>query len=1040
MTTETGDEAARAHRLERLSLELARSAVGRDISSTVSEITLMASVALDVQRASVWQFDGERSCLELLDLYEQSSESHSQGTSLERGDYPRYFEAVEQNRAVVAHDVHADPRTAEFSAGYTKPLGITSMLDASVFVSGEVVGLVCFEQVGEPRTWSDAEVRYAVNAADQVGQALIRHERDEALTRLRVQSELLMGLARAQADVVSGHVEYTKAWFDHVLETMLEFSGSAYGYVASVHHDENGDPFLRTHAITNIAWDDASRALYEEHKDSGMEFRNLDTLYGAVLKSGETLIFNDSGQDPRSGGIPGGHPPLNSFLGLPLTRGPDLVGMVGLANRPGGYDEEVALELRTLLGAAATILGFLQDQSELDQAHQQLASSEKRRQEAQRAVGRGDWEINLRDGTIVVSEAAAAVTGLEASGSPKDLREMLSERVHPKDLEAVLLQFEATSTLGVPADIEYRTLSRRDGEETWIRITAALIRDDSGRAVSISGEIEDITERRARESEVARVAEDLTRLVDTANTPIFGIDVDGLVNEWNQTAARITGYEKDEVMGRSLVDDFITEEYKQSVRAVLDTALGGVDTANFEFPLYSKSGDRLMILLNATARRDARGDVIGVVGVGQDITELDAAREELRAERVSLEDKVKERTGQLEQANLELERASRLKDEFLASMSHELRTPLNTILGMSEALAEGAYGALTEVQASQLGYVQESGDHLLTLINDILDVSKIEAGQMELDQGSVQLQELVDAALRLVGSGARKKRISLGRTDAPDVESITADGRRLKQVLANLLSNAVKFTPEGGRVGIDVEGDRTAGEVRITVWDEGIGISVEDQERLFQPFVQLDAGLDRQHAGTGLGLVLARKMTELHGGTLTLESELGEGSRFTVSIPWLKGTGETPAAIPSRSGKRRALGTDGADAPNSTLGRIVLAEDNEMNIQTYATYLRQKGYEVLVARDGLEALELVRAERPGLILMDVQMPNMDGLEATRRIRSWDEGGDVPIVALTAMAMPGDEEKCLEAGADAYLSKPVKLTELVQTIEQHIVRA
>ena len=420
-------------------------------------------------------------------------------------------------------------------------------------------------------------------------------------------------------------------------------------------------------------------------------------------------------------------------------------------------------------------------------------------------------------------------------------------------------------------------------------------------------------------------------------------------------------------------------------------------------------------------------------------------------ERALLAQRVTERTADLSAANAELGRAARLKDEFLASMSHELRTPLHAILGMSEALLEQVHGPLNERQAKYLATVSASGRHLLELINDILDLSKIGAGKLELFIASVAIVPVCRASLQLVKEAAYQKEIHLSsRVDAA-LHSLPADERRLKQILVNLLSNAVKFTPEHGSVGIEVAGDTERQTVRFTVADTGIGIAQDDLAKLFQPFVQLDSSLARNYGGTGLGLALVYRMTELHGGSVSVESELGKGSRFTVSLPWPVVLGPASPtdtqAIPgtefhaSDTGKHLAPqsggisgGTQGeADirALHNTL--ILLAEDNEANITTLADYLQAKGCRLLIARNGREAVAHALAQRPNLVLMDIQMPVLDGLEAIRQLRANPNMHAVPIIALTALAMPGDREHCLAAGADEYMSKPFAIRELLTTM-------
>ncbi len=423
----------------------------------------------------------------------------------------------------------------------------------------------------------------------------------------------------------------------------------------------------------------------------------------------------------------------------------------------------------------------------------------------------------------------------------------------------------------------------------------------------------------------------------------------------------------------------------------------------------------------------------------EEVAERKRAEAALEEERVLLAQRVAERTADLSAANTELARAVRLKDEFLASMSHELRTPLTAILGLSELLKLGVYGTLTDQQIKSVQSIDESGRHLLALINDILDLSKIEAGKLDLQIGLVSVEAVCQASLQFIKQTASKKQLKVSSTVDKGITTLQADERRLKQILVNLLSNAVKFTPEGGAIGLEVVGDVAQNEVYFTVWDTGIGISPEDMPRLFQPFIQLDSSLSRQYAGTGLGLALVQRMVGMLGGSVAVESEVGQGSRFIVSLPWpglAKGVGPkdepepVAAQVSDDSAQRQASAAVSAPL-------ILLAEDEEVVSILLADYLRGIGYRTVIARNGVEALERAREERPALTLMDVQMPEMDGLEATRRFRAEANLATIPIIALTALAMPGDRERCLKAGANEYLSKPVHLKDLAQMIEKQL---
>ena len=423
----------------------------------------------------------------------------------------------------------------------------------------------------------------------------------------------------------------------------------------------------------------------------------------------------------------------------------------------------------------------------------------------------------------------------------------------------------------------------------------------------------------------------------------------------------------------------------------------------------------------------------------REIVERVRAEKALQQERANLAQRVAERTAELSAANAELARSARLKDEFLAAMSHELRTPLNAILGLSEALQEEVYGSLNERQLRSLRNIEESGRHLLELINEILDIAKIQAGKVELQVGPVSVQSVCQSGLTLIRQMAHKKQIDVSAVFDSEVTAIHADGRRMKQILVNLLTNAVKFTPEGGKIGLEVVADGERGAVHFTVWDTGTGISEDEMGMLFQPFVQLDSSLSRQHSGTGLGLALVRHLTELHNGGVAVESEVGTGSRFTVSLPWdpsVAGAEPGLNGLPVSDVLPMAVTLPDVQ-PADQHATVLLADDSEASIIAVSDYLQAKGCRVIVARNGLEAIQMARAERPDAILMDIQMPEMDGLEAIRLIRSDPHLAVVPIIALTALTMPGDRERCLQAGATEYRSKPVSLKGLTKMVEEQL---
>ena len=434
------------------------------------------------------------------------------------------------------------------------------------------------------------------------------------------------------------------------------------------------------------------------------------------------------------------------------------------------------------------------------------------------------------------------------------------------------------------------------------------------------------------------------------------------------------------------------------------------------------------------------GNLIGAVVLFSDITKrkeaelaLTQAHKALQEERTLLAKRVEERTMELNVTNAELARSVRAKDEFLAAMSHEFRTPLTTIIGTSEMLMDGLYGELVSDAARAVSNIEESAQHLLSIINDILDVAKVEAGKIRLKLEEVAVPQLCEASLRLVRQTAQKKNLKVSSDIDPRVQFVRGDTQRLKQLFVNLLSNAVKFTPEGGSIGLQVKGDFGGSVVRFTVWDNGIGISKEDMGKLFKPFVQLDSHLTRHYSGTGLGLVLAYRMAELHGGGISVESEPAGGSQFTVTLPWSAYSIRPASPAPVREDLQYAVD----DLESGKGVTILLAEDHEANATMLTNVLTSRGYQVIAVKDGVEALASAREIHPDIILMDIQMPNLDGLEATRQIRADSVLRQIPIIAMTALTMPGDREKCLHAGVNDYLGKPLSIKELLKTIQQHL---
>lgn len=440
-------------------------------------------------------------------------------------------------------------------------------------------------------------------------------------------------------------------------------------------------------------------------------------------------------------------------------------------------------------------------------------------------------------------------------------------------------------------------------------------------------------------------------------------------------------------------------------------------------------------------------DVQLLDGIGQDITyaldSLEAEGERQKAEMLiqayaaDLEERVEERTAALSQLNQELARANRAKDEFLAIMSHELRTPLNSILGPAELIQLGISGPITAEQSKWLDVIRSNGQHLLAMIDDILDLSKAITGKLEIAPEMVDIGQICQESLRRVEPLAREKEINLAYQTMVIGSELNADPRRLKQILINLLDNAVKFTLPHGSVTLQVQMDRERDQIQFSVTDTGIGIEADKLQFLFKPFSQLDSALNRRYEGTGLGLALVNHLARLHRGSIQVESEPGKGSKFTL---WLPLHNELPPAanyLDSSEVDNGSAAAETIDGPLHDLPVILVVDDNEASLMGMRDYLAYNKYNVLSASSGRQALAAASQHTPDLALVDVQMPEMDGLELIQRLRGSEQFAHLPIIAVTALAMQGDRERCLAAGATDYISKPFTLKDLRRLVEDHL---
>jgi len=534
------------------------------------------------------------------------------------------------------------------------------------------------------------------------------------------------------------------------------------------------------------------------------------------------------------------------------------------------------------------------------------------------------------------------------------------------------------------------------------------------------------TERRRRAERSAREQLRLFQLVsDNVPSPVFLKDGRGAFSACNSAFETLLGRPREGILGQTIFDLVPAQVAWRHHQADLELQRGAGESRYEAWALDARGQPRDLLVAKA-AVRDRQGSLVGIAGCLLDITDRKAAERQLEH---TLE--------QLREAKERAEAGARAKSEFLAMMSHEIRTPLNAILGFTGLLLDGP---LTPEQRDQAATARAAGRALLDVIDDILDFSRIEAGRLEVERVPFDPQALVEGTVALVADATRAKGLDLECEVASVLpRRLSGDPGRLRQILLNLLSNAVKFT-ESGRISVraDLAGRSPAGaRLRLSVRDTGPGIPSDVLPRLFEVFSQGDGSTRRRHGGTGLGLAIARRLVDLMDGRMDVVSEPGKGSEFTCTV--LLGLAEgdddmSPPGVPDWGGPtRRAAPPAPPDGPPL---RVLLAEDNLVNQRVARLQLERMGCLVDIARDGHEAIERALSRPYDVIFMDCQMPGLDGFDATREIRR-REGSDrhVLIVALTAHALRGDRQRCLAAGMDEYLAKPVEMDDLRRVLDE-----
>ena len=653
-------------------------------------------------------------------------------------------------------------------------------------------------------------------------------------------------------------------------------------------------------------------------------------------------------------------------------------------------------------GTPSVTVSFGIDITERKRSEEALARSQATLNRAQSVASVGSWQLDVQANILEWSDETYRIFGVP-QGQPMSLENFVAA-VHPHDRQFVLDEWNE-AVAGKPYDIEHRILA--NGEIRWVNEKADLVIDQGRNLVSGVGTVQDITARKAAEDRVRRSEQYLRQLMDESPLPMLVLNggtqrVEFINNRFTETL----GYTIEDIPDLSCWWPlaYPDPDYRQQVavnwaRRVEEARQSGSAVTPAEVTVACKNGERRILDIRLTTIGE-RSLVVFI-----DLTEHRRTEQGLRDAREMAES------------------ANRAKSQFLANMSHEIRTPMNAIIGLSQiALSE----PLDPTLRDYLGKIHGSARALLGILNDILDYSKIEAGRLHVETIEFPLDRVLKNISSLFSLAAEEKNLALTLTVAPEVPAqLIGDPLRLTQVLSNLVSNAIKFT-EHGEVAVDVSSIGHAGDLarlRFAVRDSGIGINPKTLSQLFQPFVQGDSSITRRYGGTGLGLTITRRLVDLMRGELHVSSEEGRGSTFTVEIAF--------ALLHPEKHERQAVTTDFAGSLAGA--KVLVVEDNLINRMVTKELLSRRGILVSTADNGAIALQLLETEKFDAVLMDVHMPTMDGLEATRRLRLDPRFAALPVIALTAAAMNEERTACKDAGMSDFVAKPIDTEELFATL-------
>jgi PAS domain S-box-containing protein len=775
-----------------------------------------------------------------------------------------------------------------------------------------------------------------------------------------------------------------RSLFKKMLLNVLTVTQSEYGFIGEILF-RDGQPYLKTYAITDISWDEETAALYKKYESQGMEFTNLNTLFGHTIKSGDVVISNNPSKDPLRGGLPKGHPALNHYLGIPVKdKSHAMIGMIGIANKKGGYSDADVEYLSPIISLTAAYISAMRAYEAKDFFSDTL--------ELYKNAIDSHAIVSVTDvyGKITyVNDKFCEISEFSFSEIIGKKHNIINSGFHGESFYKNLWD---TLLSGKIWKGEFRNRSK-SGKYFWVSATIVPFLDANKNPYQFLAFENDVTKLQEQERELLnffRLSVDMLCITT----------LDARFVKFSESFPVSLGKTEQELMDTPFLELIHPDDLEQTKIQVKKLSQGE-KVIGFENRYRKKDGTYMLLSWKAMLNQE---DGL-IYAHATDITHK------------------REFENQIIQSRVDLEKA-KAKDSFLANMSHEIRTPLNAIIGFTELLGQTN---LDKEQSNYLEIIESALKNLNVIVNDVLDLSKLESGKVELECQPFMMEELLKKIVQMHINKAKSKNIKLLFSyDSGIPECLLGDETRISQILINLISNAIKFTNKGYvelRVN-ELSRENNQVNLNFSVRDTGIGIEQEKLGLIFERFTQAEESTTRLYGGTGLGLSIVKSLIELHKRELRVESAPGIGSDFSFDLFF---------SISNVKSENITIKVENDSKINNIQGlRILVIEDNEHNQILARRYLEMNGADVVIAENGKLGIDALNVGNIDLILMDIQMPVMDGIETTSVIRQ-ELKLRIPIIGCSAHALESEKKKCLNAGMNGYITKPYKEKDLIDVI-------